>query len=315
MKKKIYIYLALTLCVLFQSPSYASLEYEELQSFLDDFHRINLGEWIPKFDSVCAEFENRFERCSEESTQKKERIWERFIAMAVRYYGTPEVKRILFEKVSTALGPSDLIRSTLQTINDVDESWLLTPVKGLLISKFKKEIRTGHLPHADVTPRIFADDNYDGAVEKLCIFLDDLHRENLDSGVSHPEAVRSTFSQNVENICSQFNIIFPIENEERVNELYTLKVDVCRAYTRFIPIVMQYYCSEQLTEELFEEAFSILKEIDPCLNYPQVTYLIKATKLMIDTMNSIGKVEGGFFGGIVGSARTALIGGFKKKLK
>ena len=58
MKKRIYIYLVLFLCVVFQPQSYPEPDYEELNRFLDDFHRMNRGDWVPDHEKMIAEFDD-----------------------------------------------------------------------------------------------------------------------------------------------------------------------------------------------------------------------------------------------------------------
>lgn len=318
MKKYFCIYLALAICMIFQSESYAEPNYEKLNRFLDDFHRMNLGDWVPDYALIAKEFGDlaQFKIGSVSSPKKLIRAYERFIAMVVRYYGKPYIKDDVFEQTFKMLDRSEfdkrLIQSTEQTINDVDKSWILSPMKGFLVSKFKKKIQNTNLPRTDAPPKSFIDDDYEKAVEKINNFLDSFHLENLADSVSHPKTAHATFNKHLSTVQESFNVIFS-EDEESLSKttaLYTLKIDICRAYIRFIPIIMQYYCDELLTGEIFEEAFSLLKKIDSFNSYPQTTELVEATKLMIDTMNSIGGT-----GTIISSVRGLLTNSFKKKLK
>lgn len=316
MKKKFSIYIALAICLLFQSPSYTrSQEYEELQRFLDDFHRINLGNWVPEFSNMHLEFNQLLKLCPEKSTQKMVRVWDRFIAMSMRYYATPEIKAQLFKEAFEVLGKeNETIQSSLSTINDVDDSWLLMPLKKTLIAAFQKETLAKELPTADVPEMIVISNKYEQELEKLCSFLDRFHAEKLDSSVSSPDNVCSSFNDGMRNMQKEFEDSHPAEDTEKPHALYTFKIDVCRAYTRFIPIVMQYYCDEELIEAILKKAFEFLDEIDPFNIYSQANTLLDSTQIMINAMNSIGKVGGGV-GKVLDGVRGLLKNKFKKTLK
>jgi len=290
-----YVFLVTLLCAI----STLRGGYEECEKFLDQVHRQTLGSWIPPYEVLKEDFFSLIDATDfSDNPRRHARFQERFLALTSRAYAQEGYIRTTVEESEYRLAQyspevQSIFQSTKQMllgaqakIKSIDRLSLgKLSLEAYFANLFKKEVMDLSLPSIPAPSKVLFENGYEEEREDLQQFLDAFHSMNLQSSVPPAALQLQTFNDNLEVVLAYFET----SSDQSPEAIYTVKSDIIHAYTRFIPIMMQYYFDNSLVQQIFNDARTHCEKLDPGdTMYPELTQLLDATQKMIDIAYNIG---------------------------